>query len=59
MEFIKGVHIVLVKVTNFCSKNFRYWYRTCFALPKEVSVEGQGLTAVEKISIKKCSELLQ
>jgi hypothetical protein len=53
MEFIKagGFTIVLVKVTNFKTLGIDI----VPVLPsKEVSVEGQGLTAVRKYSIK-CS----
>jgi aconitate hydratase 2/2-methylisocitrate dehydratase len=48
------VHTLLysVKVTNFCFENFGIDIVPVFAPSKEVSVEGQGLTAVEKYSIK-------
>jgi aconitate hydratase 2/2-methylisocitrate dehydratase len=45
------VHTLLysVKVTNFASKTLGIDIVPVFAPSKEVSVEGQGLTAVENI----------
>ena len=53
LEFIRAggsYAIVLVKNPNICCKNFGITAPTVFAPSKEISIEGQGLTAVEKSS---------
>jgi aconitase B len=55
MEFIKAggsYAIVFGKSYKLLLRKLWNRYRSCICSFKEVSVEGQGLTAVEKYSIK-------